>query len=152
MKGIVQLRGDYGNPKDTGLSKLVVEDLESADVPTGLTDMDTFADGLKTDGFTACNVGDVTVSEITIQFQDKPGANVNVDRQLVCHFRKKTDNTVRKLTISGVPYTTGANFEGKPGGERISEAGKTALEARLDTLFGWTDEAVVLSGKVLQKQ
>lgn len=150
MKGIVQLRGDYGNPYGTGVSKLVVDDLESADAATALTDMDTFADSLVTGDFTDCNVGDVSVTSKTIQFAVKPAASVNVDRQLVCHFRKKTDDSVRKLTISGVGASATV-LEEVAEGERLTDAAKAILEGYIDTLFGWTAEAVVLYGKVLQK-
>ena len=102
MKGQVLLIGDYGNPKDTGQAKLVVDDLTSADVATALVDMDTFADSLVTGDFTDCNVADVAVTETTVQYADKPGASVNVDRQLVCFFRTILDNTTRRLTISGI--------------------------------------------------
>lgn len=150
MKGVVILRGDYGNPTGTGIAKLVVDNLESADAATGLTDMDTFADSLVTGDFTDCAVSDVSVTVKTIQFADKPGASVNVDRQLVVHFRKKDDDTVRRLTVSGIgPSAT--VLEAAQEGERLTAAGKTTLEGYLDTLYGWTDQAVVLYGKVLQK-
>ena len=151
MKGTVQLVGDYGNPAGTGIGKLVVDNLESADAATGLTDMDTFADSLVTGNFTECNVGDVSVVVYTTQFQDKPAADVNIDRQLVCHFRKKSDSTIRKLTISGIADDA-AVLEAADQGERLTAAGKLTLAGYLDTLFGWTSEAVVLYGKVLQKQ
>jgi len=150
MKGQIMLRGDWGNAAGTGIGKLVVDNLESADVATALTDMDTFADSLKTGLFTACNVGDVSVTDKTIQFVDKPAADVNIDRQLVVHYRKKTDDTTRKLTVSGIA-TDSTVVTGVDDGERLTTAGKATLEGYLDTLFGWTDEAVVLYGKVLQK-
>lgn len=150
MKGVVQLIGDYGNPFSTGIAKLVVDNLESADAATALTDMDTFADSLVTGNFTECNVGDVSATVKTVQFATKPGASVNIDRQLVAHFRKKTDDTVRKLTISGIALGASV-LEEADKGERLTAAGKTTLAGYLDTLFGWTTEAVVLYGKVLQK-
>lgn len=150
MKGIVQLRGDYGNPYGTGVAKLVVDDLESLDAATALTDMDTFADALVTGDFTDANVGDVSVTVKTTQFATMPGASVNVDRQLVVHYRKKTDDSVRKLTISGIG-TAGTIIEKVDKGERLNATGRATLEGYLDTLFGWTAEAVVLYGKVLQK-
>jgi len=150
MKGQVQLVGDYGNPSGSGIGKLVVDDLESADAATGLTDMDTFADSLVTGDFTDCAVGDVSISVKTIQFQAKPAAGVNIDRQLVVAFRKKSDDTVRQLTISGIgPSAT--VLEATDAGERLTEAAKLVLAGYLDTLFGWTTQAVVLWGKVLQK-
>lgn len=153
MKGTVQLVGDYGNPAGTGIGKLVVDNLESVDAATGLTAMDTFADSLVTGLFTECNIGDVSVVVYTTQFQDKPAGTpkVNIDRQLVVHFRKKTDSTIRKLTISGIAEDSTV-LEEADHGERLTAAGKLTLAGYLDTLFGWTAEAVVLYGKVLQKQ
>lgn len=151
MKGTVQLVGDHGNPAGTGIGKLVVDNLESTTAAIGLTDMDTFADSLVTGNFTACNVGDVSVVVYTTQFQAKPATDTNIDRQLICHFRKKTDSTIRKLTISGIAEGA-AVLEFTDAGERLTAAGKTTLAGYLDTLFGWTTEAVVLYGKVLQKQ
>ncbi|MCK5600629.1 hypothetical protein KAR91_02100 [Candidatus Pacearchaeota archaeon] len=150
MKGTVQVRGDYGNPSGTGLGKIVVDNLESATAALGLTDMDTFVDSLVTGNFTECNVGDVSVTTYTTQFTTKPAAGVNIDSQLVVHFRKKTDSTIRKLTISGIAETSTV-LEAADAGKRLTEAGKTALEGYLDTLFGWTTEAVVLYGKLLVK-
>lgn len=151
MKGQVMVRGDFGNASGTGIGKLVVDNLESADVATALTDMDTFVDSLVTGLFTGCNVGDVSVTDKTVQFVDKPASDINIDRQLICHFRKKTDDTIRKLTIPGIAVDSTV-VSGVDEGERLTDAGKTTLEGYLDTLFGWTDEAVVLYGKVLQKQ
>jgi len=150
MKGQVQLRGDFGNPSGSGIAKLVVDNLESLDAATALTDMDTFADSLVTGGFTECNVGDVAVTVKTVQYADPPGTDVNVDSQLVCTFRKKSDDTVRRLTISGIDPAS-ALLESATEGKRLTAAGKTTLEGYLDTLFGWTDEAVVIVGKLLVK-
>ena len=150
MKGVVQLRGDFGNPAGNGLAKLTVDNLESADAATGLTDMDTFADSLVTGGFTECNVGDVAVTVKTTQYADPPAADVNVDAQIFVTFRKKTDATTRRLTISGVDPTS-ALLESATEGKRLTAAGKTTLEGYLDTLFGWSDEAVVITGKLIVK-
>ena len=135
MKGTVIIRCDYGNPTGSGIAKLVVDNLESADVATALTDMDTFADSLKSGGFTAGNISDVSVVDKTIQFADKPAANVNADRQLIVSFRKKTDDTVRKLTISGIAADATV-LEKVDAGERLTTSAKTTLEGYLDTLFG----------------
>ncbi len=151
MKGVAQLLGDYGNPFGTGLAKIVIDDMESADAATALTDLDTFVDSLVTGFFTACAVGDMHVTVKTVQFKDKPATNTNVDRQLIVHFRKKTDDQVRKLTISGIADGA-AVLEEADAGERLTSAGKLTLAGYLDTLFGWTTEAVVLYGKVLQKK
>lgn len=150
MKGSVQLRGDFGNPSGSGIAKLVVDNLESLDVATALVAMDTFADNLVLGGFTECNVGDVSVTDKTVQYADAPGAAVNVDAQLFCTFRKKTDSTTRRLTISGVDPAS-ALLENATEGKRLTAAGKATLEGYLDTLFGWTDEAVVITGKLIIK-
>ena len=150
MKGSVQLRGDFGNPAGTGIAKLVVDNLESADAAAAAVDMDTFADNLVLGGFTECNVGDVSITSKTVQYADPPGASVNVDAQLFVTYRKKTDATTRKLTISGIDPAS-ALLENASEGKRLTAAGKATLEGYLDTLFGWTDEAVVLTGKLLIK-
>ena len=150
MKGQVQLRGDFGNPKGTGIAKLVVDNLESLDAATALTAMDTFADSLVTGGFTECNVGDVAVTVKTVQYADAPAADVNVDAQIFVTYRKKSDPTVRRQTISGVDPAS-ALFESATEGKRLTAAAKTTLEGYLDTLFGWVDEAVVIVGKLIVK-
>ena len=150
MKGVVQVRGDIGNPSGSGFGKIVVDNLESADAATGLTDMDTFADSLVSGGFTECNVGDVSVTTYTIQTPIKPAADVNIDSQLHVTYRKKSEQGIRRLTISGMDPASallGSLSEGK----RLTDAGKTTLEGYLDTLFGWTSEAVVLVGKHMIK-
>ena len=150
MKGTTQVRGDFGNPRGTGYAKIVVDNLESADAATALTDMDTFADSLKTGTFTDCIVGNSTVTVFAGINAAKPGAGVNVDSQLVVTFRKGTEQQVRRLTISGVDVAA-AILEETSAGMRLTAAGATTLEGYLDTLFGWTTEAVVVEGKHLIK-
>ncbi len=150
MKGVVQLRGDVGNPKGTGYAKLTVDNLESADVATALTDMDTFADSLVTGGFTECNVGTTGVTDYAPQVAVKPAADVNVDSQLVVLFRRGSEITTRKLTISGIDPAS-ALLESTSAGRRLTTAGQATLAGYLDTLFGWTAEAVIIEGKHLIK-
>ena len=150
MKGSVQVRGDLGNPKGTGYAKVVVDNLESADAATALTDMDTFVDSLVTGGFTECNVGNTTVTVFAGQVATKPGADVNVDSQLVVSFKKGSEQTTRKLTISGMDPAS-ALLESTSAGKRLTAAGATTLEGYLNTLFGWTSEANVIQGKWLVK-
>lgn len=150
MKGRVQIRGDFGNPKGTGYAKLSVDNLESADAATALTDMDTFVDSLKTGGFTDCNVGNTTVTVFSGQLAAKPGASVNVDSQLVVLFRKGTEEQVRRLTISGIDEAS-ALLENTSAGKRLTTAGATTLAGYIDTLFGWTAQAVIIEGKHLIK-
>lgn len=150
MKGTTQVRGDIGNPRGTGYAKVVVDNLESADAATGLTDMDAFVDSLVTGGFTDCNVGNTTVTVFAGINAAKPGTGVNVDSQLVCTFRKGTEQQVRKLTISGIDPDS-ILLEDTSAGRRLTTAGQTTLAGYIDTLFGWTAQAVVIEGKHLIK-
>jgi len=146
MRGNTQLRGDFGNPKGTGLASIKVDNLESADAATAITDMDTFCDSLKTGLFTACNVGDTAVTSGTSQTATKPGAAVNIDSQIIVVWKKKTESSYRRLTIPGVAYDSTV-LEAADSGKRLTDAAKTTLEGYLNTLMGWTLEAVVISGK-----
>lgn len=150
MKGSTQLRGDLGNPRGTGYAKLVVDNLESADAATALTDMDTFVDSLVTGGFTECNVGNTTVTVFSGQKADKPVADVNVDSQLIVTFKKGTEQQNRRLTISGMDPAS-ALLESTSAGKRLTVAGAATLEGYIDTLFGWTLQANVIEGKWLVK-
>ena len=151
MNGSAQLLGDGGNPSGSGLATLKVFNLESADAATGLADIDAFADSLKTGGFTGCNIGDVACTIKDAQYQEPPAADINIDRQLVVTFKNKDEIATRKLTIPGIAKTATV-VELVDGGERITAAAKATLEGYLDTLFGWTDKAVVVTGKVMQKR
>jgi hypothetical protein len=152
MKGVTQLRGDWGNPKGTGYAKVTVDNLESLDVATALTDMDTFVDALVANGFTECNVGHTGVTDYAIQNADKPAANVNVDDQLVVSFKKGSELKVRRLTIPGCDKDS-AVLELVDQGRRLTAAGRTTLEGLIDTLFGWVgaDGCIVIEGKHLGK-
>lgn len=152
MKAVTQIRGDFGNPKGTGYGKITVDNLESADAATGLTDMDTFVDSLKSGGFSDANVGNTSVTIYALQGADKPGADVNVDSQLVVLFRKGSEKEVRKLTISGIDPAS-ALLESTSAGRRLTTAGQTTLAGYIDTLFGWTlgDASVIIEGKHLIK-
>lgn len=150
MKGSVQVRGDLGNPKGTGYAKIVVDNLESADAATALTDMDTFVDALVAGSFSDCVVGNTTVTVFAGKVAAKPAAGVNVDSQLIVTFRKGAEQQTRKLTISGIDPAD-AILEDTSAGRRLTAAGATTLEGHIDTLFGWTGEAVVIEGKHLIK-
>ena len=151
MTGKVLLRGDFGNPTGTGYAILTVENLESADAATAATAMDTFADSLVTGGFTECNVADKKITITVPQVAAKPGTGVNVDDQLVVSFKKgSAAEKPRKLTISGIDPDS-ALLTASDAGKRLSDAGKATLAGYLDTLFGWTTEAVVLQGKFKTK-
>lgn len=151
MRGTVQLRGDFGNPTGSGYAKLRVDNLESADAATALTDMDTFADSLVTGGFTECNVGNTKVSVFSGQVAAKPGASVNVDAQLIVVFRKGSEEQTRKLTIPGIDIGS-ALLEEDSAGLRLTTAGAATLAGYIDTLFGWTAQATIVSGKAIVKR
>ena len=150
MKGIVQIRGDYGNPNGTGYAKVSVDNLESADAATALTDMDTFVDSLVTGGFTECTVGKSSVTIEALQSADKPGADVSVDDQLIVTFEKASEGKTRTLTISGMDPDS-ALLTAKSEGRRLSDSGITTLEGYLNTLFGWVGEASIRVGKFVSK-
>jgi hypothetical protein len=127
-----------------------VDNLESADAATALTDMDTFADNLKTGGFTDCNVGNTKVSVFSGQNAAKPAANVNVDALLIVVFRKGTEEQVRKMTIPGIDVGS-TLLEEDSAGLRLTTAGAATLAGYIDALFGWSAQAVIISGKCIVK-
>lgn len=150
LKGQVMLVCDYGNPDDTGEAKLVIDNLESADAATAAADMDTFADSLVTGLFTGAAVSDVAITETTANYKDKPAADVNADAQLIVLFRKKDTKGTRKMTISGIDVDSTV-LEATAQGKRLTAAAKLTLAGYIDTLFGWTGQAVVKVGKLIVK-
>jgi len=151
-QGHTILVGDGGNPSGSGIAIMRVYGLPSGEAEADVsTRMGAFAAGLKTDGFTGCNVADTGLDSTTIQFQLKPATGVNVDRQLIVTWRQKSLADIHRLTISGIAEGS-ALVELVDRGERITEAAKTTLAARLNTLFALTDDVVILSGKVKQKE
>ena len=151
MTGKTTVRGDFGNPTGTGYAVITVENLESANAEAGATAMDTFVDSLVTGGFTECNVADTRITINVPQVAAKPGAAVNVDDQLVVLFKDGSKaEKPRRLTITGIDPDSALLAAGDAG-KRLTDAGKTTLAGYLNTLFGWTDKAVVLSGKFKTK-
>jgi len=151
MTGKTTVRGDFGNPTGSGYAVVTVENLESADAAAGAAAMAAFVGGLKTGGFTACNVADTKITITVPQVAAKPGASVSVDDQLVVSFKDGSKaEKPRKLTITGMDPDSALLAEGDAG-KRLTDAGKVALAALIDTLFGWTAKAVVLSGKFKTK-
>lgn len=151
MTGKTTVRGDFGNPTGTGYAVITVENLEDADAETAATSMDTFVDSLKSGGFTGCNVADTRITINVPQTAAKPGASVDIDDQLIVFFKDGTKaEKPRRLTISGIDPDSALLVEGDAG-KRLSDAGKTTLAGYLDTLFGWTSQAVVLVGKFRTK-
>ncbi len=150
-RGFAQLIGDYGNPSGSGLTKLNLPDMPVEAYGDTQTKVSTFAAAVKTAQLTACNVGDIVSAQTSESLAAKPAANVNIDRKLVVTWRTKNDNSIRRITIPGVPATsTGISMTDN--GERINSTGRTALEAALNAAYGIEapDGAVVLTGKVLQ--
>lgn len=151
MTGKTLVRGDFGNPTGSGYALITVENLESADAATGAAAMDTFVDSLKTGNFTACNVADTKVTITVPQVAAKPGTSVSVDDQLVVMFKDGSSaEKPRRLTITGCDPDSAILEEGDAG-KRLSDAGKVTLAGYINTLFGWVDKAVVLSGKFKTK-
>ena len=147
MKGIVQVRGDIGNPRGTGYAKIAVDNLESADAASALTAIDTFVDALVGGGFTACNVGNSSVTVFALQGAAKPGTGVNVDGQLVVKWRNAAERKFRTLTIPGCDYDS-AVLEDRDAGRRLTTAGAASLSALIETLMGWgVGECVIIDGK-----
>ena len=147
MKGVVQVRGDIGNPKGTGYAKITVDNLESADAAAALIAMDTFVDALAGNGFTECNVGNTSVTVYALQGAAKPGTGINVDGQLVVQFRNSGELRVRRLTIPGCDYDS-AVLEDRDAGRRLTTAGAATLQGYIETLFAWgLDECVIIDGK-----
>jgi len=146
------LVGDGGNPSGSGIAIMRVYGLPSGEAEADVsTRMASFAAGLKTDGFTGANIADTGLDSTTINFQSKPASDINIDRQLIVTWRQKTLADIHRLTISGIPEGS-ALVELVDRGERITEAAKTTLAARINTLFGLTDDVVILNGKVKQKE
>jgi len=150
-KGVAQIRGDFGNPTGSGYAKITVDNVEGTDAASALAKLDTFVDALKSGGFTACNVGKTSITQVALQGALKPGADVSIDDQLIVTFVKGSEGTTRVLTIPGCPEDA-AILENKDAGRRLTDAGATTLEGLIDTLMGWTDEASVTAGKWISKR
>lgn len=153
-KGTIQARGDFGNPSGSGLARMMIFDLgANADTVDILARLQAFGAGLVTDGFTECNIGDVSVVAKTNAFVGKPGNNVNVDDKLEVTFRTILDDSIRDFTISGMPSASPL-LEEADGGRRLTDAGKVALQDRMNTLLELTPPAngvIVLYGKHITK-
>lgn len=151
-QGVIQLRGDFGNPSGSGLAKIVVHDLPGNDTVATKAALGVFAAALTGGGFTDANAGDVSVVDKTLNFQAKPGSGVNIDNKLEVSWRTVTDDSIRSLTISGISPDSGV-LEEADDGLRLTDAGKTALGGFLTTLYELTagQEAIVLYGKYVTK-
>jgi hypothetical protein len=153
-KLIAQARGDYGNPSGSGLAKITTYGVTADDLATALSRMSTFATALKTNNFTACNIGDITAVSKTIAFTTKPAGTpaVDIDDKIEVTWRTKQDDSIRSLTIPGCQVSS-AVFEATDAGRRLTAAAKTTLEGLLTTLFALAEgnEAVVLYGKYIGK-
>lgn len=149
--GNIQAKGDFGNPAGTGLAKIQVGGLPDEVHATLETRLSAFHGALVTAQLTATNVGECSVTYGDDASASKPAADVNVDRKLVVTWNRESDATIHRLTISGVPATS-TSIGLQDVGERINDAGRTALAAAINTLYALTPaDAVVLTGKVIQK-
>jgi hypothetical protein len=153
-KAVIGCRGDFGNPSGSGLSKITLSDIwpgENVDLTAKSPDMVAFHAALVTAQLTATTVGSRSVTATMPANPAKPGADVNIDREIVCTWRLATSNKTRQLTVPGVPLTS-TSIEKIDNGERLSDTGKAALATALEGAFGLSaGDVVVLYGKVLQK-
>lgn len=150
VNGQIQVKGDYGNPSGTGVAGIELYGLVDeahASVETKLT---TFHGALVTAQFTNTVKCDLATNYVVPDYKVKPGANVNVDRKIVCTWRKKTETAVRRITIPGVPATSTA-ISLTDAGERINDTGRAALQAAIEAAYGLTaGDVIVLTGVVIQ--
>lgn len=153
-KAVITVKGDFGNPSGSGLSKITLADIwpgEAVDVTTKSPDMVTFHAALATAQLTATVVGTRSLTSKFPVAVAAPGADVNIDRELVVDWQLASSSKIRQTTIPGVPVTS-TSLEKIPNGERLNAAGKTAVGAALEAAYGLTaGDIVVLRGKVLQK-
>ena len=150
VTGIIGCVGDYGNPDDTGFAKMTLHGLGAeahGDIETKLT---AFHAALVTAQLTGTNKGELFVHYANEASALKPANDINIDRKMVVRWRTTTSSDVHRFTISGVPATsTGVSLVAA--GERINITGKGALAGALETLYGETEDTVIiLSGIVLQ--
>jgi len=153
-KAIITVKGDSGNPSGTGLAKIILANIwagEDASITDKSADMATFHAALVTANLTSTVIGDKAITGKSPMAAAKPGVGCNVDRQLVVDWRLKTSSTPHSFTVPGVP-TSSTNLELVDNGERLTEAGKTAVASAIEGVFGFTaGDVVVTSGKVIQK-
>lgn len=149
VQGNITLVGDYGNPSGTGFAKLVLPELPDEAHATLEAREETFHAALVTAQLTGTAQGEVGVTYGDDSTATAPGASINIDRKLVVTWGQESDNTPRRMTISGVPVSsTGLSMEAA--GERLNATGKAALASALNAMYAISD-AVVFQGKVIQK-
>mgnify|MGYP000013207823 CR=1 FL=1 len=153
-KAVITVKGDFGNPSGSGLSKITLADIwpaQSVDVATKSPDLEAFHTALVTAQLTATAIGTRSLTSKVPVAVAAPGADVNIDRELVVDWQLATSSKIRQTTIPGVPVSS-TSLEKIPNGERLNTAGKTAVGAALEAAYGLTaGDIVVLRGKVLQK-
>lgn len=152
-KGVIQVKGDFGNPSGSGKARTVVYDLpESDDKATLKGRLEAFHDALVTANIVKTNRGDVAVIYNSDGVGTKPGADVNIDRKCEVTWRKTGDNGVHKTTLSGAHTIAGGAFELQDAGERMTNTAKAAMAAALETLYGLSaGDVVVEVAKVIQE-
>ena len=149
--GNIQSKGDFGNPSGSGLAKIQLPGLPDEVHATLETRLAAFHGALVTAQLTATNVGECSVTYGDDTSATKPGASVNVDRKIVVTWNRESDATIHRLTISGVP-TSSTGISEQDAGERINDTGRAALASAINTLYALSPaDAVVLTGKVIQK-
>jgi len=153
-KAVITVKGDYGNPSGSGLAKITLADIwpgENVNVSEKSPDMVTFHAALATAQLTGTIVGTRSITSKFPVAVAAPGADVNIDRELVVDWQLTTSSKIRQTTIPGVPVSS-TSLEKIPNGERLNVAGKTAVGAALEAAYGLAaGDIIVLRGKVLQK-
>jgi hypothetical protein len=150
VNGQIQAKGDYGNPSGTGVAGIELYGLKDEAHATVKGKLSTLHAALVTAQFTATVACDIGVNYVDPDYKVKPGADVNIDRKIVCTWRKKTETAIRRLTIPGVPATSTA-ISLTDAGERINDVGRTALQSALEAAYDLTaGDVIVLTGVVLQ--
>lgn len=153
-KAVITVRGDFGNPSGSGLSKITLADIwPGEDVSLGVKgpDMTAFHAAIALAQITATNKGDNSVTTKLPVSPAKPGASVNIDRILVVDWKLATSSKTRQTTVPGIA-TTSTALELIDGGERLNDAGKAAMGTALEGAYGLAPgDIAVLRGKVLQK-
>ena len=148
--GQIQVKGDFGNPSGTGIAGIEVYGLTDEAHGTVETKLATFHAALVTAQLTSTVKCDVGVNYVNPDYKNKPGTGVNIDRKIVCTWRKKTETAIRRITIPGLP-TTSTAIEEADAGERINDTGRTALGSAIEALYGLdAGDVIVLTGVVLQ--
>lgn len=151
-KGVIQVKGDFGNPSGSGKARTVLYDLPETDDKDTLTSrLEAFHDALVTANIVQSNRSNIGVTYNSDAAASKPGTNINIDRKVEVTWRKTGENAVHKTTLSGAHTIAGGAFELQDAGERMTEDAKAAMAAALQALYGLDPDTVVVEvAKVIQ--